>query len=69
MGAARFHRRLAEACLRLARQSPNQILAGRYRLMAQDHLELAEGGTPSDPPSPPIAPTDNDPPDGKCDPA
>jgi hypothetical protein len=58
MGATRFHRRLAEACLRLAQQSPDPALAARYGLMAQDYLELADGGAPT------VAPTDSAPPDG-----
>jgi len=63
MGATRFHRRLAEACLRLAQQNP--LLAWRYGLMAQEHLELADSGPGSDPPPQPAAPTDSPPPDGK----
>ena len=49
MSAARFYRRQAHACLRLAQQCHDHLLAQRYSLMAQDYLELADPGHGSEP--------------------
>ena len=52
MGAARFYRRQAEVCLRMARECPDRTLANTYMLMAQDFLDRA-AESPDDPELPP----------------